>query len=117
MSNKKYVTYEEFENPYAFNFYKLEINTSDDFELLNKCVNNAVLSIKVKEPLVADLKLKLAEYSFIDYRIITIADLTLDTTETIQSITATDHITQFKNYIVEQLGQSEILMEELTLLE
>ena len=105
-------------NPFALNFYKLEILSEDDFNQLDKCVGKAVLSIKVKEPLINNLKLKLATYqNIVEYRLITLVDVAIAETDTIQQITVTDHITQFKTYITQQLGLTDTVVEELSLLE
>ena len=43
-----------YENPYAYNFYKIEIDSERDLEKLNSLKTNSVVSIKCKDDLVTD---------------------------------------------------------------
>lgn len=102
------------ENPYAFNFYKFELNSEDDLHILYNLEPNAVVSIKCKEGLKKQIQDILNNRSnIIESRIITIPE-TLDVKdEDKKIITTVDHIKQFKDFILDELGCSELVMEEL----
>jgi hypothetical protein len=53
------LTLEYIENPYAYNFYKLQIDCESDIWCLDKLKNNAVLSIKCEQSLVDKVKQKI----------------------------------------------------------
>lgn len=106
-------------NPYALHFYKLEILDEEAIEPeLDKCISNSVVTIKTKTTLIdAIRKALMAHQNIIENRIITIADtVIIDNAQSIETLVKTDHIEQFKNYILEQLGTTTIIEEELALL-
>lgn len=100
-------------NPYALNFYKFEILNKEDFNNLQKCKENTVLSIKTYQSLVPELKQELSRINPICYRIITIPELKVNNEE-VKTFTKLDHIQQFKDYINNQLGYDDIINEELS---
>lgn len=112
-TDKKELEY--IENPESFNFYKLEINEEKNIETLNKLKNHAVLSIKCKEPLIDTLRNKLQELSekIVEFRIVVEYDSSIDNGESKLSFEGIDHIKEFKEYIIQELGKSEELLEEL----
>ena len=71
------------ENPYAYNFYKLEINSERDLEQIFKLKYNSVLSIKCLDKYVDDLKQCLADEAnrIVNYRIITVFQKVDNTSE------------------------------------
>lgn len=101
-------------NPYALNFYKFEILNENDFQQINKCKENAVISIKTYQSLVSQLKERLNKSSIICYRIITIPELNGINNEEIKTFTKLDHIQQFKEYVLNELGSNDIINEELS---
>lgn len=105
------------DNPYALNFYKFDILSRDDFSNLDKCKEGAVLSIKTYQPLLADLKIAVAENkNIVSSRFITLPELDkLDSPEQ-TNFMKLDHIDQFKKFIVENIDNTELLNEELDLL-
>lgn len=105
-------------NPYAFNFYKFEISKESDIEeMLVKCKNNSVLTLKVNEDLFDLLKEKLNSMpSIIEYRIIIKPKPILNESVEIEQVLNTNHVESFKNYILSQLDNTDILKEELSLL-
>ena len=108
-----YTKLTSFENPYAYNFYKKEVNTIDDINRLD-FKPNCVLSIKCVESLISTLREKLNnDRNISDYRIISIPEIVDKTIENTQRIVVNDHLTQFKNYILENLDNTEILSSEL----
>ena len=102
-------------NPYALNFYKFDILNKDDFSKLEKCKDYSVVSIKTYQSLLDDLKVLVNKNKcIINHRFITLPELT----ETVQEIdqiqlTKMDHIEQFKNYIMENMEQTDFVKEEL----
>lgn len=103
-------------NPYAINFYKFEIYNEEDIsKCIDKCIGQSAISMKVSE----DLVLKVKEYiapklNILNYRIITVPNIKVETEQTIDDLITTDHIEQFKTYIIEQLGLSDIISDELS---
>lgn len=102
-------------NPFALNFYKFDILTLDDLVKLEKCKENAVLSIRAYRSLIPDIKEAIKNYNIINYRIITIPELT-ENKEDIKQILKLDHIESFKTYIRENVDNSELLNDELSLI-
>ena len=104
------------ENPYAFNFYKLEIMTESDLNKIEKVKNNAVLSIKCKDILLEQLRAKLAAFSdkLVETRIIAIRD-SLDNSETSINLSelTVDHLARFVECCRENIEASDILDLEL----
>lgn len=106
---------EFFENPHAFNFYKINIDTPKDLNTLDNLKTNSVLSIKCSDDLTEDLKKKLdsckniVESRTVIYR----KDINSSITEELD-LTQTDYLNQFTNFMIEKLGKSDVLMQELT---
>lgn len=109
------MTYELIENPYAFNFYKLEINTKADLAILNRLSNNAVVSIKCKDTLVAELKELVASLpNIVEARIVITREvLSGETTEDITDLTV-DQYVKFAECCREKLENNAILEAELS---
>ena len=103
-------------NPFALNFYKLEIFSLADFNKLDICKDESVLSIKTYQSLINDLKVTLSNKSnIVTFRITTIPEPTKDNNSNdIQNLLKLDHIQQFKKYIKETLDNTDILNEELS---
>ena len=109
------MTYEFIENPYAFNFYKIEINSKADLAILNKLSNNAVVSIKCKDALVSEAKELIARLpNIIEHRIVITSDVTSsETVEDIADLTV-DQYVKFAECCKEKLENNAILEEELS---
>ena len=109
------MTYELIENPYAFNFYKLEINTKADLAVLNKLSNNAVVSIKCRDILVAEVKELIASLpNIIESRVVITREAANgETTEDITDLTV-DQYVKFAECCREKLENNTILEEELS---
>ena len=98
-------------NPYAFNFYKI-----NDINLLPRLKDNAVLTVKCKDTEYNNWKHALEEYKnrIVTYRIIVEhSKLSDNTIENNIKQLSLDHLSEFKKYILEQLGTSEIVTTEL----
>lgn len=106
--------YEFIENPYALNFYKIQIDKKEDINALYNLKPNAVLTIKcidILEEMTRNVISSIKD--IIEYRIIQYSrDIIGDNNEII--INAVDHLDQFKKFILESLGHSDIVKEELS---
>lgn len=108
------------ENPHAFKFYKIDV--SDFAEDLDFCIDkhlrdlgsNAVVTIKVNEhneTFVKDLVSNLD--NIVESRVLVDrTSISSDVEVTIDS-TSTDHIKKFVSYITENVGNSDLIMDEL----
>ena len=107
---------QRFENPYAFKFYKLDIDESNieqlkDFEL------NSVVSIKTKQSIVDRVRETVYNNkNIIKSRIMIIPEITEGINN--QEIISKDHITQYKEFTYPKLREElsvsdEIIKEEL----
>lgn len=102
------------ENPYALNFYKIEINSEDDIKQLYKLKPNAVLSIKCLDKLEDLAKGVLKTLNdIVEYRFILYSEVLSDTFDNVQVINSVDHLEQFKKFILETYGNSDVIIEEL----
>lgn len=102
-------------NPYAFNFYKLEINSEDDFEIMHKLIAPAVVSVSTPMSFVSNVKEMLDSWVnvIIESRIIGVPDVVESNINSSVPIITVNHIKQFKDYVIETLGSSDILDDEL----
>lgn len=111
------MTLEYVDNPYAFNFYKLEMNTKSDFSVLDKINDNSVLSIKCKEDLIEDLKSELEKHKhkIVTHRIVTYRD-SVDICKEINSdeLRVEDHLAKFVEFCKSHIDNDVVLDEELS---
>lgn len=99
-----------FENPYAFNFYKLEYS-----ENLPHLKSNAVIAMRAPaNKLMEAREIMQQDKNICCFRLTAIPEISTETS--IDKIIKVDHIEQFKNYVVEQLGSDELIQSELELL-
>ena len=105
-----------FENPYAFNFYKVDINDTNDLSKLKNLRTNAIVSIKCSNVYKDALKETLEQVkNIITYKIIYTRDLmSLESQNEISLNLNDDHLEQFKKYIIDTLGNSDVVIEELS---
>lgn len=102
------------ENPYALNFYKLEMNSGADIKKLHHLKNNAIVSIKCADALRETLLKELNEHPPLIYKVIYTRDSVIDgSSGDIVELNSKDHLEQFKEYILETLGSSDVVQEEL----
>ena len=105
-----------YENPYAFNFYKLEINSEEDFSLLNQIKANAVLSLKCRSHLVPQLQDLIKENpNIVETRIIMTKELlesALSSEATIAEL-CVDQCAKFAECCRTRLDNTDILEQEL----
>ena len=115
-----------YRNPHAINFYKLDFTEDSSIDYINKIssqIRNAVVTIKCKE----------GDYDYLKKRFGTVTDkLVPHCNQIIESRfiieystqhsdndnsnnleLSVDHIKEFNNYIIEELGNSDIVLSEL----
>lgn len=110
-------TYNIIENPFAYNFYKLEFNNLEELIKYNfKC--NSVLSVKIPESQVVKAREYLDSISDIvkEYRVISVPNLqenSLNENGNEEVIEAVNHLEEFVKFISENFDMTDILKEEL----
>ena len=103
------------ENPYAYNFYKLQIDCESDIYCLDQLKNNAVLSIKCEQSLVEAVKQKISTLSnIVESRLIITKNYTESTEATEEIDLSVDHLARFIEYCKATIENSTILEEEIT---
>lgn len=103
-------TIDEIENPYAFNFYKIDFTSGVDTSL--KLKSNAVVSVKIRPQDRENVILWLDKEGVISRRIIvdSMGEISEDYSEDVLSV---DHIQKFKEFILDKLGKSELVISEV----
>ena len=107
------------ENPYALNFYKVDIEKQEDINKLNNLKSNAVLSIRCEESLenitrnALEDKANILEYKLNLFRDIEKMKSQIDS---IKSLSTKDHLEAFKLFILskDDIGNSEVVLNELS---
>lgn len=112
-----------FENPYAFNFYKLDFYENDSIEYINAThlKHNAVCSIRCAESDLHYLKVRFGNEkddlipkncNVVASRFIIVPEKSNENVSE-EQLTEIDHLNVFKEYITQTLGTSEIITTEL----
>ena len=104
------------ENPHAYNFYKIDIEKASDISRVkSKLKNNAVVSFRCLDSLEPTLRDYLVNESLINtYKINVYSDDNReDTTLDSELMNSVDHLKQFRDFILEQLGSSKVVQEEV----
>ena len=101
------------ENPYALNFYKLEYPA--DKKIFSNLKNNSVLMIKCERSYQEELKNILTNYSdkIVTTRVLLYDKDIIENIDTQVKLDKVDHLKQFTDFIHEQLGNTELINEEL----
>jgi len=103
-----------YENPYAINFYKVEINNINDLFILDE-LKNACVSLTVKESLIDSVreKIKILD-NIVAHRLIVVPneELTneIDSGELIGKV---NHLDKFNEFILNEIGNFDIVKYEL----
>lgn len=106
------VTY--IENPYAFNFYKIQIETEADISKLYSLKQRAVVSVKCDSSLTDQVKQIISELSnIIESRIIITKKYDEVATEASSIDLSVDHLARFIECCRTSIGASTLLEEEL----
>jgi DNA repair exonuclease SbcCD nuclease subunit len=108
------LTLEFIENPYAYNFYKVQISSKDDLKILSSFKNQAVVSIKCESTLIDVVKQQIQNCkNIVESRII----LMKCWEETSDSSTETDlfidHLARFVDCCKSCIDNTYLLEEEL----
>ena len=108
------MTIEYIENPYAYNFYKIDINTEADIQILSTLKNNAVVSIKCTQNLIGQVRRQIEETpNIIESRVILVRQYE-EVTDTVELVLTIDHLTRFIECCKASIEHSTILEEELS---
>lgn len=99
-------------NPYAFNFYKLDIKDLNDLNKFNPQYDIATIKVDEKYK---DEAYNVCKQHFKEFRLLLNNSHLNDETKQ-NEIVNIDHIQQFKDYITSQLGINNVITEELNLL-
>ena len=102
------------ENPYAFNFYKIQIDTDKNLETLNSLKSHAVVSIKCDSTLLDKTKQKLTECkNIIESRIIVTKKCEETSSEESNIDLSVDHLARFIECCKSSMEDSPMLEEEI----
>jgi DNA repair exonuclease SbcCD nuclease subunit len=102
------------ENPYAFNFYKIQIDTEADIAQLATLKSNAVVSIKCDSKLVDVVKQAVTETpNILESRIIITKNYDTAEVETTEIDLSVDHLARFIECCRMNIETSTLLEEEL----
>ena len=102
------------ENPYAYNFYKIQIDCESDILCLEQLKNNSVVSIKCEQSLIEATKQKIAELdNIIESRIILVKRYE-ETSESSDLDLTVDHLSRFIECCKANIENSSVLEEELS---
>lgn len=103
------------ENPYAYNFYKLHIESESDIYCLDKLKNNAVLSIKCDQSLAEVVKEKLSTLNnVVESRLILTRNYKESSDEQIELDLSVDHLARFIECCKTNIENTTLLDEELS---
>lgn len=103
-----------YENPYALNFYKLEID-ENNLDSIDNVKNNSIVTIKCLDNIYDNVKSRvLSNKNILESRIIINRVQSEYSNITEDNLISLDHLQEFRNYILETLGQNEIIEEELS---
>lgn len=102
------------ENPHAYNFYKLQIETESDLYCLDKLKNNAVLSIKCEQSLADAVKQKISTIdNIVESRLIITKKYSETSVATDEIDLSVDHLASFIEYCKATIENTTILEEEI----
>lgn len=106
------------ENPYAFNFYKLDIKSVEELkDILIKIKPNAILTVKCPESIVSEarsilqLETKVKESKVIS--IISKKDSN-ELKDSVEELNCINHLDAFVTYIKDNMSLSELVLSELS---
>jgi fumarylacetoacetate (FAA) hydrolase family protein len=105
---------EYIENPYAYNFYKVDINTEADLACLKSLKANAVVSVKCAQSLVEKVRQVIEETANIIYSRVILIRQYEETAESTELDLSVDHLARFIECCKATIENSTILEEELS---
>lgn len=104
------------ENPFALNFYKIQLERDEDLSKLNMLKNNAVVSVKCHKGLLEPIKDLISKSkTIIESRVIITRDANETTNSEINdfSLSSIDHLARFVECCKTNIDNSSLLEEEL----
>ena len=121
------LSYELIENPNAFNFYKLDFTEKSDIDTINnvKLKNNAVVTVRVNsdDSGLECIKTRfLPHYSYSGFpkncqvtegRLILVPKIGNTELSVESNFNKINHLQKFKEYIITNLGDSQVVLDEL----
>ena len=104
---------EYFENPFALNFYK--IDSTKQLWDITKLKSNAIITLRCAEESQAYYReLLVSATNVVAHRFITVPkEGTQTSTDSVKELLAVNHIDKFKEYVLNTLGSSDIVLQEL----
>ena len=105
-----------YENPHAIMFYKLEIKSKRDLQAFQGIGNHAVLCVKCTDGMKDDVNASIASLGerVMAYKIIVDAsDASSEAYARDEAIKSVDHISRFRDFVIEKLGNTDVVREEL----
>lgn len=100
-------------NPHAFNFYKIE--GKDNLKKLLKSCSNAVISLSISEKDYNEVNSLLENSDNVaTYRITVTKESLPNIVKDGEELHCDDHLEQFRNYIIDNMGSSEAVLYELS---
>ena len=105
---------ESYENPYAFNFYKIRIEHDYDLDQLDNLKSNAIVSVVCSDKLVEEINTRLkTNINIVESRLL----LTHTESDSVDldsfAFKSSDHIKQFIDFVQRTLEPSPALSDEL----
>lgn len=106
------------DNPYAMNFYKLEVKRASDINNVKRLVGHPVVTAKVEESLVEQFRKEAANTNLVALRVISYKEETLSDEAKEDALNDLikndkDHITKFAEFIRLKCGESAIIEAEI----
>jgi len=111
------ITLDFHENPHAFNFYHVDIKNTSDFNKIGLLSSNAVVTFRCVDELMGELKSILNQNKqIVEYKIVAyIEDIVVDKEQMDElSLSNMDYLAKFTEFIVQTIGDSPVIREELT---
>lgn len=109
------ISTKEVENPYAFNFYKIEVNTVKDLNILDNLKNNSIISVKVSEDNLQKVRELIKNNSNITESRITLSKNIVehDKLDELKADLTVNHLDKLKEFCLERIENTETLLNEL----
>ena len=103
------------ENPFAFNFYKVEIEKEEDLNKIAHLKNNSAVIIKCNEGLQEKVRDKIKNSgNIVESRVVVNrTQCDVDMLNNDSADLAVDHLEKFKEFCLDKLGSSEVVLKEL----
>lgn len=104
------------DNPHAFNFHHVDVTNPNDLNKITNLKTNAVVTFRCKEEMLEQLKKAIPNFiNIIEYKIVAYRDIVVDNDEINKiSLSNMDYLEKFTEFILQTIGTSEVVKEELT---